>query len=178
MTSQNITASSAADRTVVVSRVLNAPRELVFDVWTSAQHMAQWWGPHGFTNPVCEMDFRVGGTYRVVMHGPKGTEFDQDYPVKGIFLEIVRPEKLVMTDECDDHPADWQEAINPGGKPADLTGIATVTFESLGANKTRLTVSTLFKTKKVRDGFAKTGMVEGWGQSLEKLEALLATLKG
>lgn len=172
-----MTKESLADRTVVVSRVLNAPCDLVFDVWTSAKHMAQWWGPKDFTNPVCEVDFRVGGSYRVVMRGPQGTEFDQDYPVKGVFMEIVRPKKIVMTDDTSDHAAEWQEAVNPGGKPDDLTGVVTVTFEDLGGNKTRVTVSTLFKTKKIRDSFANMGMVEGWSQSLEKLEALLDRLK-
>lgn len=172
MTSQN----DVADRTVVVSRVLNAPRDLVFEAWTNPKHMAQWWGPHGFTNPVCEMDVRAGGRYRVVMHGPKSTEYDQDYPVKGVFLEVVPPEKLVMTDDTSEHPQDWQEAINPGGKPEDLDSVVTITFEDLGGGKTRITVSSLFKTKKIRNGFADTGMVEGWTQSLEKLEALLARL--
>ena len=79
------TASAALpnERKVLITRVLDAPRSLVFTLWTDPQHMAQWWGPHGFTNPICEMDVRVGGGLRIVMRAPDGV----DYPMTGTFRE-------------------------------------------------------------------------------------------
>lgn len=80
-------------REFIITRVFAAPRELVFQAWTDARHLAQWWGPRGFTNPVCEWDVRVGGKIHHVMRAPNGA----DYPMGGEFREIVRPERLVLT---------------------------------------------------------------------------------
>src|SRR5258705_11639360 len=77
-------------REVTITRLVGAPRELVFRAWTDPKHLAQWWGPRGFTNPVCEVDLRVGGALRIVMRAPNGTE----YPMRGVFREIVAPERL------------------------------------------------------------------------------------
>src|SRR5436309_7085220 len=73
-----------ATRELTITRVFDAPRALVFKMWTEPAHMAQWWGPHGFTNPVCEMDVRAGGRLRIVMRAPDGVE----YPMSGTFREI------------------------------------------------------------------------------------------
>src|SRR5262245_47426987 len=81
------------EREVTITRVLAAPRELVFRAWTDPVHLAQWWGPKGFTNPVCEIDVRVRGALRIVMRAPDGSE----YAVKGEFLEVVPPQRLVFT---------------------------------------------------------------------------------
>jgi uncharacterized protein YndB with AHSA1/START domain len=85
------TKSSTKDREIVVSRKLNAPVELVWEVWTKPEHIANWWGPDGFTNTITTMDFIPGGEWNLVMHGPDGT----DYKNKSIFKEIVLYKKIV-----------------------------------------------------------------------------------
>src|SRR5690349_10691408 len=89
--SGNTPESSTPDREIVATRVFNAPRELVFDLWTRPEHVAQWWGPNGFTTTIQEMDVRPGGVWRLVMHGPDGT----NYPNRSVFVEIIRPERIV-----------------------------------------------------------------------------------
>jgi uncharacterized protein YndB with AHSA1/START domain len=160
----------AADREFLLSRLFDAPRELVFEAWTDPKQMARWWGPKGFTNPVCEMDVRPGGPYRIVMRSPEGAE----YPLKGIFHEIVKPVKIVFTDNWEEHPADWHELLLKYGadRPA-REALNTVTFEDRDG-KTLLTIRTLFESVAVRDAMVKMGMNEGWSQSLDRLEELLA----
>ena len=85
--------TNLATRELTITRVLDAPRSLVFRMWTEAEHMARWWGPKGFTNPVCEVDARPGGAIRIHMRGPDGTI----YPMTGTFEEIVPPHRLVFT---------------------------------------------------------------------------------
>ena len=80
-------------RELTLTRVFRAPRALVFQAWTDPKHLSQWWGPKGFTNPVCEEDARVGGALRIVMRAPDGAE----YPMIGVFREVVAPERLVFT---------------------------------------------------------------------------------
>lgn len=91
METNNQEASSTADREIAITRILDAPRELVYEVWTKPEHIAQWWGPNGFTNTVHNMEVKVGGEWRLTMHGPDGI----DYPNLIIFKEIIAPEKLV-----------------------------------------------------------------------------------
>src|SRR5690349_8008540 len=86
------------ERTVVITRIFDAPRELVFEAWINPMHLAAWFGPKGFTNPVCEVDLRIGGKLRIVMRAPDGTQ----HPMIGIFREIVRPERLVFTNIATD----------------------------------------------------------------------------
>jgi uncharacterized protein YndB with AHSA1/START domain len=83
---------------VTITRILDAPRELVFKAWIDPQQVRQWWGPGKFTNPVCELDARPGGAIRIVMRGPNGI----DYPMSGTFREIVEPERLVFTAVAED----------------------------------------------------------------------------
>ncbi|HET9685736.1 MAG TPA: SRPBCC domain-containing protein, partial [Pseudolabrys sp.] len=85
--------------TVTILRVLDAPRALVWKAWTDPKMMAQWFGPRGFTIPVCELDVRAGGSLRIVMRGPDG----QDYPMKGEFREVVAPERLLFTNIATDN---------------------------------------------------------------------------
>jgi len=84
-------AAKAAEREIVMTRVFDAPRELVFQAWTDPMHVAQWWGPEGFSTTIHEMDVRPGGVWRLTMHGPDG----RDYKNKMVFLEVARPERLV-----------------------------------------------------------------------------------
>jgi uncharacterized protein YndB with AHSA1/START domain len=160
-------APETADCDFVISRLFAAPRELLWKAWTDARHMAQWWGPHAFTNPVCEMDVRPGGAYRIVMRGPDGDEF----PVKGVFREIVEPERLVVTVDCSEHPDSWHDLINPTRdktKKPFLEIMQTVTFESLG-DKTKITIRTRFESVAMRDAAMKMGMNQGWSESMESL---------
>ena len=83
----------SAEREITLTRVFDAPRARVFAAWTDAKQVAQWWGPKGFTNPVCEIDARVGGAIRIHMRSPDGSIF----PMKGEFREIVPPERIVFT---------------------------------------------------------------------------------
>jgi len=148
----------AAAREIVITRVFDAPRDLVFRAWTDAEHLARWWGPKGFTNPVCQIDARPGGAWRIVMRAPNGA----DYPGQGVYQEVVRPEKLVFTND----------AVDAAGSPL-MKGLTTVTFDEEGA-KTKMTLRT--RATAMVD-FARAylaGMEAGWTQSVDKLAAELA----
>ena len=142
---------------VTLTRVLDAPRELVFRMWTDPMHMAQWWGPKDFTNPVCEMDVRPGGKMRIDMRAPDGIV----YPMTGTFQEIVEPERLVFVAYAEDHD----------GNPL-LESHTTVTFEEQGG-KTRLTVQARGVASAPIAPQMLAGMEQGWSQSLDRLEALV-----
>jgi uncharacterized protein YndB with AHSA1/START domain/pimeloyl-ACP methyl ester carboxylesterase len=141
-------------REVVITRTIDAPRELVFEAWTDPKHMAQWWGPRYFTNPVCELDVRPGGAILVHMLGPDGTV----YPMKGIFREIVKPERLVFTSGAFE---------DEDGNPR-LESLTTVTFTEFDG-KTKLTVHAVVTRAEPGVEGALAGMEEGWSQSLDKL---------
>jgi uncharacterized protein YndB with AHSA1/START domain len=162
----------ARDNDFILTRIFDAPREAVFKAWTDPGQFAQWWGPQGFTNPVCELDLRAGGAYRVTLRSPDGGE----YPLKGKYLEIVAPEKLVMTMDTADHPLGWHELFRKvrgaenHGSP--LKNVTTVTFEELGG-RTRLTVTQRFDSIEDRDATLKMGAPKVWTQSFVRLDALL-----
>lgn len=147
-----------ATRDLVLTRVFNAPPDLVFRMWTDPKHMAKWWGPHGFTNPVCNMDVRPGGAMRIDMTGPDGTV----YPMVGTFQEVVAGKRLVFMAIAQDHD----------GNPL-LESLTTVTFEDLGG-KTRLTVDARAVGLVPIAPQMLAGMEAGWTQSLERLAALVA----
>src|SRR6266852_4602923 len=88
---EKIESGPRGDREIVITRLLDAPRELAFQAWTEPQHVAHWWGPNGFTNTIHEMDVRPGGVWRFIMHGPDGT----DYKNEIVYVEVVKPERLV-----------------------------------------------------------------------------------
>jgi uncharacterized protein YndB with AHSA1/START domain len=153
-------AAAPMQREVTISRLIAAPRDLVFRAWTDPAHLARWWGPHGFSNPVCEVDARVGGELRIVMRGPDGT----DYPMRGVFREVVAPERLVFSNspvDADDRPL--------------LDGLTIVTFAAEGG-KTRLTV--VMRATGLAPVAARMleGMEMGWTQTVERLEAYVASL--
>jgi len=145
-------------RELTITRVIAAPRSLVFAAWTDPQHLAQWWGPRGFTNPVCEVDARPGGALRIVMRGPDGAE----YPMRGIFREVVAPERLVFTNI----PVDQDD------KPL-MDGLTTVTFADQGG-KTLLTLHTHAVGLAPIAARMLEGMEAGWTQSIDRLEAFVA----
>jgi uncharacterized protein YndB with AHSA1/START domain len=152
----------------VISRLFDPPRELVWKAWTEPSRMAQWWGPNSFTNPVCELDPRPGGAYRIVMRSPDGI----DYPLKGTYREVVPPELLVYTVDISDHPEDWHGLLKKHleGNAADTSKpvLHRVNFEAEGG-KTRVTIRQSFESAALRDAFVKMGMEQGWGQSLDRL---------
>ncbi len=144
---------------VTLTRIIDAPRDLVFEAWTDPKHMARWWGPKYFTNPVCELDVRPGGAILIHMRAPDGTI----YPMKGTFLEIVRPERLVFN----------SIAIEDESGNSILESLTTVTFEE-HEGKTKLTVHAAVTRAEPGSEGALAGMEEGWNQSLDKLAEYLA----
>ena len=144
---------NVAKREVVITRIFDAPREFVFKAWTDPKHMARWWGPMGFTNPICELDARVGGAWRIVMRSPAGIE----YPCGGVYREIVEPERLVFTNIATDNE----------GNPV-LDGLTTVIFAEQG-NKTKITLQTHAVAVVAHAAAYLAGMEVGWTQSLERL---------
>ena len=138
---------------LVITRIVHAPRALVFKAWTAPEHIARWWGPKGFTVFHCEMDVRVGGAYRCAMRSPQGTE----YWKRGVYREIVEPERVAFTFA-------WERP--DGSLEHEL--LTTVTFEEHGA-KTRLTLRQgVFATSERRDEHEA-----GWSSTLERLAEYL-----
>jgi uncharacterized protein YndB with AHSA1/START domain len=149
-------AARHAEATVTLTRVFDAPRALVWKAWTDSKMMAQWFGPRGFTNPICELDGRIGGSLRIVMRGPDGT----DYPMKGVFREVSVPERLVFTNI----------AIDKEGKHL-LEGETTVTFTEKDG-KTTLVLETHAVGLVPIAPQMLAGMEAGWTQSIDKLQEL------
>ena len=145
--------STTADREIVVSRVIDAPRELVFEAFTRVRHLSQWWGPEGFTTTTRSFEFRVGGEWDFVMHGPDGTNYQEWIT----WREIVPPERIALLHgEFRDDPNSFESAL---------------TFESAG-EQTRIVMRTLFPTKELRDeAVEKYHAIEGGEQTLRNLAA-------
>lgn len=148
--------SNDPDREIVIERIVNAPRELVWRAWTDPDQIAKWWGPNGFTTTIHEMHVRVGGVWRFIMHGPDGT----DYPNRITYREIVKPERLVY-DHSDDKGNDRFHS--------------TVTFVAQG-KRTKVTLRAVFDTAQARAAKVKFGAVEGGQQTLARLEQHLAAM--
>src|SRR5437870_2775756 len=148
---------------LAITRIFDAPRDLVFKAWTDQKQLAQWWGPKLFTNPVCELDVRPGGAIRIHMRGPDGTV----YPLKGVFREIVEPERLVFT----------SSALEDAEGNPQFETITTVTFAEQNG-KTKLTVHEVVVKAQPGSEGAIAGMEEGWNQSLDKLAAELTAPDG
>lgn len=148
------------ERELTLTRVYAAPRETVFRAWTDPVQLARWWGPQGFTNPVCEVDARPGGRLRIVMRAPDGSE----YPMRGEFREVVVPERLSFTN-C---------AVDDEDRPI-IDGFTTVLFAAEGEG-TRVTVITRGKAVQPIAVQYLQGMEQGWTGSLDKLAGLLPQL--
>jgi uncharacterized protein YndB with AHSA1/START domain len=152
--------SLPSDREIVMSRVFNAPRELVFKAATEPQHVAHWWGPRELTVVVCESDLRPGGAWRTVHRDAQGNEF----PFKGVTLELVPPERIVQTQIYDVEPYRDREMV------------VTVMFDDLGDGRTRLTSTSVFPGVEDRDGMLASGMERGARESYDRLAELLERL--
>lgn len=154
--------SDTSDREIIITREVDAPRELVWEAFSNPKHVVNWWGPVGFTTTIEEMDFRPGGTWKHVMHGPDGT----NYPNKSIFREIVKPERVVFS------LAGGEE----GGKGLHFT--MTWKFEVIAPKKTRVTIHQVYATPEDREFVAqKYGAIEGGKQCLARLDEYLAQIK-
>jgi len=146
------------DRVVTLSRTFDAPRKIVFEAWTDPYYVARWWGPAGFTNPVCEWDARPGGAIRIEMRAPDGERF----PMRGEIREIVSPEKLIFSSVVDD---DQGNIV--------LEVLHTVTFVER-ESKTTVTVDSHVTKAMPEAAPMLDGMEEGWSQSLERLKGLIS----
>jgi uncharacterized protein YndB with AHSA1/START domain len=144
--------SVTADRELVLSRVFDAPRELVYRAWTDSRHVAEWWGPKGFTTTVHEMDVRPGGVWRFVMHAPNGADYDN----KIVFHEVVPPERLAFTH-------------GSGAEVDEYAFDVTITFVEESASTTRLTLRQVYPSSEVRDYVAREfHAVEMGNQTFDK----------
>lgn len=154
-----------SDTEIVISRVLHAPRELVWEAWTNPEHVVNWWGPRGFTNTTKRHEFRVGGYWEHMMHGPDGT----DYPNKAKFLEIVPLERITyLLGGGSDLEADERRGA---------TFRATWTFEAVAPDRTLLTGRMVFPSKEARDRVVRDyGAVEGGKQTFERAAEYTAGL--
>ena len=148
------TKSNTADRELLISRIINAPVAMVWQVWTLPEHIAKWWGPNGFTNTITQMDITPGGEWNLIMHSPDGTDFKN----KSTFKEVALHKKIVY-----DH-------LFP-----NFT--TTIAFEEMG-DKTMLSWRMVFETEKQFIAVVKAHKAdEGLKQNVEKLELYLQGLK-
>lgn len=157
MPAKNSAVAIPADRELWITHIFDAPRALVYKAWADPKHLAHWSGPRGFTVPQSAMDFRPGGAYRSCLRSPEGVE----HWVRGIYREIVEPERLVFTHA-------WE---NPVGTPG-LETIVTLTLAELG-RRTKMTFhQALFESVSSRDGHRS-----GWSSSIERLDAYLMAMQ-
>lgn len=146
------------DRELVITRVVQAPRELVFDAWTNPRHLPNWMtGPEGWTMPICEIDLRPGGSWHYVWRKSDGTEMG----MSGAVVDVVRPARLVTTERWG---PEWPETTN------------TLLLTEM-AGRTTITQTITYPSKEARDAALQTGMKEGMEQSFVRLETLLAELR-
>ena len=155
----------SADRELVLTRLINAPREKVYRAWTEPELLKQWFAPKPYTTPIVEIDVRPGGSAYFVMRGPDG----KDLPNRGVYLEVVPNAKLVSTDA-------YVKAWEPSEKPF-MTLILTFEDEGgRGSGKTRYTARIRHWTVADREAHEKMGFHEGWGICTDQLAALVARI--
>ena len=150
--------TTPTDREIVLTRVFDAPRRLVFDAFTKPELLKRWFGPRGWSMVVCEIDLKVGGGFRFVLRGPDG----RDMGMRGVYREIVPPERSVHMESFDDFPGEAQ--------------VTTVLVEQGG--KTTLTATLLYPSQEIRDAVINSGMEHGTAESYDKLAELLASEVG
>jgi len=160
----------------VITRVFDAPQEMVWKMWTTPEFVKKWWGPKPFTAPFADIDFRVGGKYLYCMRGSMGPgQPEMDAWSAGTFEEIVTMEKIVVTDYFSNEKGEFVDPVTYG-MPADFPKKSSVTilFEDLGG-KTRLSIIYPVDSQAALDSMLKVQMKEGWESSLDKLGELLAS---
>jgi uncharacterized protein YndB with AHSA1/START domain len=149
--------------TLTITRVFDAPRTLVWKMFSDPFHLRQWWGPQGFTNPVCELDFRVGGHWHHVMRGPDGRE----YPADSTFIEILPPERIVYRNRV------VEDEVWEGNPPPSFRRTLTFTEEN---GRTTLTLFAEFDAMEQREAAARRGFIEGTLESYDRLAVHLEAL--
>lgn len=149
--------TTPSDREIVSTRVFDAPRALVFEVWTDPTHVSQWMlGPDGWTMPVCEMDPRTGGAWRMVWRNADGAEM----AMRGTYRDVTPPKRIVTTESWGDG---WPETVN------------TTTFAERDG-RTTVTQTVVYPSQDARDAAMKTGMMQGMNQSFDRAERYLQSL--
>lgn len=157
-----MTVNDSSDRTLTITRLIDAPRDLIWRAMSEPEHLIHWWGPNGFTNTFYEFEMKPGGVWRFMMHGPDGT----DYPNKIVFREIVDAQRLVY-----DHSDDG------GGKEGiDHAFLGTITLDDEDG-KTRVTLSIVFETAKEFEDAKKFGADTGGNQTLGRLADYVAAMQ-
>jgi uncharacterized protein YndB with AHSA1/START domain len=152
--------TTLGDRQIVMTRVFDAPRDLVFDAWTKPELLRRWlFGPDGWSMTLCEIDLRVGGRYRCVLKGPDGEEMGW----QGVYREIVAPERIVSTEQFDQP---WY--------PGEAVGTIVLTENG---GKTTLTQTLLYESREARDGVLKTPMEHGVAMGYDRLAGILASMQ-
>jgi uncharacterized protein YndB with AHSA1/START domain len=160
MNPKTLTLTTRGDREIVMTRVFDAPRTLVFDAWTKPELLKRWLhGPEGWSLPVCEIDLRVGGSFRYLWRHSDGDEMG----MRGVYREIVAPERIVATEKFD-------EPWYPG------EAVGTIVFEERDG-QTTLTQTLLYESRAARDGVLKSPMEGGVAQSYDRLAQLLASMR-
>jgi uncharacterized protein YndB with AHSA1/START domain len=159
MTNGSLKVTTPSDREIVMTRVFDAPRRLVYEAYTKPELLKRWLGVHnGWTLAVCEIDLKVGGTYRYVWRGPDGMEMG----MRGVYQELIPSERVVATEKFDQP---WYEG----------EAVGTVTFDEQDG-KTTLTMTILYASKDVRDAVLQSPMEQGVAAGFNKLAELLPGL--
>lgn len=148
--------STPTDREIVMTRVFDAPRAMVFDAFSKPELLKQWFGPRGWSLSVCEVDLKVGGGFRFVLRGPDGKTMG----MRGVYKEIQAPERSVHMESYDDYPGESQ--------------VTAVFVEKSG--KTTLTATVLYPSPEIRDMVLKSGMEHGAAESYDKLAEMLTSV--
>jgi uncharacterized protein YndB with AHSA1/START domain len=156
--SDKLTVTTPSDREIVMTRVFDAPRDLVFEAHTSCEHMSNWWGPRKYDIASCEIDFRPGGKWRIVHRAP-----GEEYGFHGEFREIVPPERITWTFEFE-------------GAPGQVS-VETLTLEEHDG-KTTITATSVYDSVEARDAMIESGMESGAAESYDRLDEYLDVLKG
>jgi uncharacterized protein YndB with AHSA1/START domain len=160
------TVAAQADQARVITRIIQAPRELVWNAWTEPEHFMRWWGPKGYTSPSCRIDLRVGGSYLNCMRSPRGN----DYYTTGVYREIAEPRRIVYTDSFADRDGNVIAATAFGlGADFPLETLVTVTLDELDDGATRMTMT----HEPLPAGESYDNTASGWNQSFDKLAASL-----
>ena len=154
-------AVASGGKQILITRTIDAPRQLVWQAWTSPEHFMRWWGPKDYTSPFCEIDLRVGGNYLNCMRSPNG----RDYWTAGEYLEVEAPHRLVYTDSFSDEKGNIVPATHYGlGADFPLVTKVTVILEEAGA-QTKLTMT----HEGIPSGRTRDNTETGWDESFDKL---------
>ena len=166
------------DKEFVITRLFNAPKELVFKVWTDPEHIKNWWPVKPFIASRIEIDVREGGEYSYTMRSAEGQEFP---PYQGKFIEIVENEKIVYSIDAFKQAEIWKmrigQKVGPEVDFSTLQSFVTVLFEDDGDKSTRLTFTQRFFNNDVRDAIAEMGAMEGWTVILQTLAEELTAIQ-